>query len=364
MAAKWRLLEFDFLPPVTTQAIYHAVGMAVDKNLVPNTIIFCKPRKPLACLGYHQEMEIEVNEKYCDEKNLPLVRRILGGGAVYLDSNQLFYQVIAQKSDPRVPAKVEELFPRFLAAPTKTYNDLGVPALYRAVNDIEVGGKKISGNGAGEIGETSIVTGNIIFDFDYEEMVRILKVPSEKFRDKVSKALRERLTTLKKELREPPSEDLVRSLLKKNYEETLKVRLVEGSLTEAEMNLLEKVEEQYRQREWLYLIQRSHQELIEKRNLKISGRQSVGEAIYKAPGGLIRALVETFDKYIKDSMITGDFSFIPKEYLRELEKELKETRVAEEEIARRINHFYEVYGVQSPGMTPKDIAYAIIRASS
>ena len=121
---------------------------------------------------------MEVDTEYCRVNNLPVVRRILGGGAVYLDSNQLFYQVIARRSEPEVPGSIEEIFKTFLAAPAKTYNDLDIRAQYRAINDIEVDGRKISGSGATEIGTSAILTGNIIFDFNFDEMTRILRVPS------------------------------------------------------------------------------------------------------------------------------------------------------------------------------------------
>jgi len=362
VAAEWRLLDYDSLDPLETQAIYHAVGTAVDKDRSPSTIIFCKPKNPLVCIGYHQELKKEVDLNYCRMKGLPIVRRILGGGAVYLDGDQLFYQVIAPKSDPRVPRKVEDLFRRLLAAPVKTYNNLGIPARYRAVNDIEVHGRKISGNGAGEVGEASILTGNIIFDFNCEEMVKVLKVPSEKFRDKLSSSLRERMTTIKKETGEVPSEDFVKELLKKNFEDTLKIKLVKSELSEAEMALVAEVEETYKSKEWLSMIKNRHEELVQRRSVKISGRARIGEATYKAEGGLIRGLVEILDKRIKDNMITGDFCFIPQQHLEKLEEKLKGIRFLENTIVNLITQFYERYKIQSPLVTPEDITNTMMKA--
>ncbi len=363
MPVEWRLLNYDSLNPLRTQAIYHAVGKAVDKGIAQSTIIFCKPAKPLVCIGYHQELETEVDIDYCSGRSLPLVRRILGGGAVYLDSNQLFYQVIAHKSDKRVPKKVEDLFRRFLEAPVKTYNDLGIQAEYRAVNDIEVQGRKISGNGAGEVGDVSILTGNIIFDFNFDEMVRILKVPCEKFRDKLTTSLKERLTTIKKELGDAPEEDSVRNSLKKNYQDTLGIRLEESELSEAEWALVDEVEEQYKGKAWLNMIEDRHKDLIKKRSVKVSGRVKIGEAAFKAEGGLIRVLVEILDEKIRDDMITGDFSFIPRQCLTKLEQKLKGTRLLKDSIVDRINQFYRRYNIQSPRVTPDDITETIKRAS-
>ncbi len=363
MAVDWRLLDYYALNPYRTQAIYHAVGLAVDKGIAPNTIIFCKPNSPLVCIGYHQELYREVEVNYCRKKGLPLVRRILGGGAVYLDNDQLFYQIIAHNSDSRVPRNVESLFYRFLEAPVKTYNDIGVPAQYKAVNDIEVRGRKISGNGAGEIGDVSILTGNIIFDFNFDEMIRILKVPSEKFRNKLSNSLKERMTTIKRELDVFPDEDHVRTLLKENYQKILGINLVNGELSEAELVLVDEVEEKYKRKTWINMIENRHKDLIQKRNLKVTGRTKIGEAAFKAEGGLVRVLIEIYDEKIKEVMITGDFWFSPKQYLEELERVLKGTYLEKSVIIERINRFYKSHKIQSPLLTPKDIAETLIIAS-
>jgi len=364
LSTQWRFLDLGDLPPLSTQVVYHAVAEAVDRGESPNTIIFCSPNRPLVCLGYHQELEMEVDLEYCRLRNLPVVRRILGGGAVYLDNDQLFYQVIAHKSDPEVPGSIEGVFRKFLAAPVKTYNDIGIPASYRPVNDVEVDGRKISGSGATEVGSSVILTGNIIFDFNFDEMTRILKVPSEKFRDKVAKTLRERLTTIKKELTEPPSRERVRQLLRRNYELTLDTELEDGELSSEELEIMGSLGKEYASPAWLHLVENEHQGLIQKRNLKITGRTFLGEVVHKTQGGLLRVLVETIDNGIDDIMITGDFSFIPRDHLQTLERELRGVEVVSEILTDRILRFYKEYNIESPGMTAGDIAEAIAAAAA
>lgn len=62
---------------------------------------------------------------------------------------------------------------------------------FKALNDVVTNGKKISGNGAGQFGDnTVILVGNIILDLNYDAMGRVLKVPSEKFRDKMVQSMR------------------------------------------------------------------------------------------------------------------------------------------------------------------------------
>jgi lipoate-protein ligase A len=64
------------------------------------------------------------------------MRREVGGGATYLDGNQIFYQLIWKKDNPRFPRVMKESFPWFSEAPVETYRNFGIQAEYRAINDI------------------------------------------------------------------------------------------------------------------------------------------------------------------------------------------------------------------------------------
>ena len=80
------------------------------------------------------------------------------------------------------------------------YRRIGIQAEYKPINDVIVETRKISGTGVGEIRDCIVFVGNLIVDFNYDMMARILKVPDEKFRDKVHKTLTENLSTIRREL--------------------------------------------------------------------------------------------------------------------------------------------------------------------
>ena len=58
-----------------------------------------------------------------------------------------------------------------------------------------VGHRKIIGSDAGEIDHSILFVGNLILDFDYETMSWVLKIPDEKFWDKIMQSMPENLTT-------------------------------------------------------------------------------------------------------------------------------------------------------------------------
>ena len=99
-------------------------------------------------------------------------------------------------------ARKDAFYRKFLQPVIDVYRRLGIEAQYKPINDVIVGTRKISGTGAAEIGDCIVFVGNLILDFNYDMMCRILKVPDEKFRDKVHKTLLENLSTIRRELGE------------------------------------------------------------------------------------------------------------------------------------------------------------------
>jgi len=188
-----RLLNLGVIPPLQTQSVYHALAENLTRDS-QDVIIICRPNAPYLCLGYHQVFENTFDADECERRGLPVLRRRLGGGATYLDSNQLFYQSIFHHT--RMPAMLNDIYALGLAAPVNTLKRLGLNAELRDTNEIEVDGKRIAGTGGGRIGEACVVVGNLLFDFDFEAMTAAWRTPSSSFRLLAEKALRQQLITL------------------------------------------------------------------------------------------------------------------------------------------------------------------------
>ena len=104
---------------------------------------------------------------------------------------------------------MEERFRLYVDPLVRTYRALGIAAEYRPINDVHVAGRKIGGTGAARMDRAEVVVGSLMFDFDIATMARVLKVPSEKFRDKVVQSLTDYMTTMRRELGEPPPRERV-----------------------------------------------------------------------------------------------------------------------------------------------------------
>ena len=348
------LYDLGRVPWLESQLIYHAFP-----RLGMEGLILLAPAEPYVCIGYHQDAEQEVDLAYCREHDIPVFRREVGGGAVYLDGQQLFFQLIIHRDNPLAPRDRVGFYRTFLAPVAQSYRDLGVQAHYRPVNDIITeAGRKISGTGAAEIDDHAVLVGNLIADFDYETMVQVLRVPDAKFRDKVFKSLRENLTTLHRELGQAPPWETMVDTLARNFESVL------GPLTPAELPEVvhEKVTELaqiYTTEEWLL---RPRRRFGADRKVKIAEEVEVVQRVHKAPGGLIRATIETWREQIAAVSLSGDFFFYPADSLADLERALVGTKMAE--LPHVLEAYYRTNAIESPGVTPEDLAMALGAASA
>lgn len=343
------LYTLGHVPWLDSQLIYHAFP-----RLGMEGLILLAPAEPYFCIGYHQDAEQEVDLTYCREQGIPVFRREVGGGAVYLDGQQLFYQLVIHKDNPLAPKDKGQFYEKLLAPVVQTYKDLGVEVSYKPVNDIVTPeGRKISGNGAAEIGDYLILVGNLIADFDYETMVRVLRVPDAKFRDKVYKSLHENLTTLSRELGQIPSWATMTRALVHNFKTVL------GPLTSAELpqaihDTVKELAQSHTTEDWLLKLGRRFRD---GRRVRIAEGVEVAQRMHKAPGGLIRATIEMEHGQLVGVGLSGDFFFYPADQLADLERTLIGAKLSG--VKEAIEEFYRVNGIESPGVTPHDLAIAL-----
>jgi len=344
-----KLYNLGVVPWLDSQLIYHALPRLGREGL-----LLLSPDSPYVCIGYHQDLAQEVDVAYCEIHSVPLFRREVGGGAVYLDSGQLFYQLVIRSDSPLVPSGKEAFYRKFLEPVAETYRAIGIPARYRPVNDvITEESRKISGTGVAEIEGHLILVGNLIMDFNYEMMARILKVPDEKYRDKVHKTMQENLTTIQRELGRVPPRRQLEHLLIANFEKVLGP-LEETSLEQEVYDLASELATQFQSEEWLY---KKGKERVGWET-KIASGVEVKQKAHKAPGGLIRATTVVREGVIDSISISGDFFFYPKEELEALEAALEGHLISEAE--KVIGDFYREKRIDSPGVMPFDLAKVIL----
>jgi lipoate-protein ligase A len=198
----------------------------------PDTIVLCRPDAPYFSVGHHQAPHEELDLDWCRAEGYPVIQRRIGGGTVFLDWSQLFYQCVFHRR--RAPLMVEAIYRRFLGPVVETLRALGLPADLAGANEIEVAGRRMAGTGGGQIGEAVVVVGNLLFDFPVAVMSRAWRVPSAAFRRLAEDGLRRHLATLRALLPATPSEAELGALLVRCYAAGLGRPLVPGRLAREE----------------------------------------------------------------------------------------------------------------------------------
>jgi lipoate-protein ligase A len=160
---KMYLLDLGERPWEQSMLIFHALArMGIE------AIDVVWPQTPYISIGYFQDAEKEVDLEYCKRAGLPVIRREVGGGTVYLDRNQIFYHMIWNKDNPNFPKRIKDIYEYLSIPPIETYEEFGIDAKFREVNDIVTSkGRKIAGLGGADIADSRHCRFHGFCRFDY-----------------------------------------------------------------------------------------------------------------------------------------------------------------------------------------------------
>jgi lipoate-protein ligase A len=236
MSEQWRLLLTGAHSAAENMAIDRAILVAHSKKIVPPTIRFYCWDPPAISIGYFQGLQEEIDLENCKKYGVEYVRRITGGGAVFHE-NELTYSMVIDEQHPKISKNILESYGTICGAVIKGLTHLNINSTYAPINDILVNGKKISGNAQTRKHKTVLQHGTIITDVDVEKMFSLLKVPNEKIKDKLISDVKERVTSLKHQMKKPVAFDDVADAMKNGFEQEFDITLIEEELTDEELKL-------------------------------------------------------------------------------------------------------------------------------
>ncbi len=250
MGDSWRLVDSGLVRPPESAAIDEAILEAHSEGLVLNTLHFYRRSQPTVSIGYFQKVQDAVNLEECDRRGVALVRRKSGGSSIYTDPGQLIYALVVRESD--LPGEHSEAFRVVCSTLAKAISSFGIVASYRPMNDIEVNGRKISGNAQLRRKGSVLVHGTIIMQTNMETMDAVLRrrpveegepmKPSERVA-----SLEGLMTGL------PPSMLEMKSAIAHEISKEFDVELLGSSLSDREKMLVsEFVHDRYGNNDWTF----------------------------------------------------------------------------------------------------------------
>jgi len=156
--------------------------------------------EPCVVVGKNQNTLAEINYKYVKENDVKLTRRISGGGAVFHDLGNLNFTFIQDG--------VNNLFLDYRKSITPIVESLQIIGLNVDLtdrNDLQIEGKKISGNAQYKYKNRALHHGTLLFDSALEDIGISLNPEQSKFQGKRVKSIKSEVTNIKNHLQEPLS---------------------------------------------------------------------------------------------------------------------------------------------------------------
>lgn len=239
--------------------------------------------EPAIIVGLFQNSLAEINLDYVKEKNIKVVRRLTGGGAVFHDLQNLNFTFVESNSKGN--------FRTFTQPIIEVLNGIGVDARFEGRNDLMIDGRKFSGNAQCVSNGRMLHHGTLLFDTAMTDMSNALKVNPLKFEDKAVKSVRKRVTNISEHLKSPMTVLQFSDLIMKHIMETrANCQLYE--FTEDDLAAIKKLrDEKYSTWEW---------------NFGHSPKYSFSKMIRTA-GGNIELHLQTEKGIVSAVKIYGDF---------------------------------------------------------
>ncbi len=243
---------------------------------------------PAIIVGRHQNTLAEINPDYVRERNLPVVRRLSGGGAVFHDLGNLNFTFIAGGADAH---RTEVDFRRFTQPIIEALQQLGVDARFEGRNDLTIDGRKFSGNAEYVHRGRILHHGTLLFSARMADVAAALRPDPAKFADKAVKSVRSRVTNISEHLPRPMTVTAFRDYLME-YVMTGTPGAAAHAFTAEDLAAIDHLRDtKYATWEW---------------NFGHSPRYNFSKRA-RTPGGTVEATIEVTDGIIRAAHFYGDY---------------------------------------------------------
>jgi len=311
MPHRWRLLRDGITDAHHHFAVEEALIRLVDEGLSPPTLRLRQVRRAVF-VGVFQDTWSEVDVDFCQKQGIQIVRRANAGGAVYHDVGSFCYSAFFPRR--LFPHSQGELYRLFARPIILTCADYGVVARFHGRNDVVIGQRKIYGSAQITWYDTFVQSGTLLVNIDFDVMDRALTPPPLKFADKSAKSVKDRVTSLERELGQEISVDEVMSQFTRHFCEVLDVELLPGDLSaEEDRQALELLRVKYGTEEWNMGSQQSYDVTV----------------AAKATEGIVLLSANVSGSTIREARIRGDFLGASRGAVQDLERALIGCRLGE-----------------------------------
>jgi lipoate---protein ligase len=156
--------------PISTDPFFN---LAVDEYLLKNReeeFLALSINSPAVIIGKHQAPHRETDTRYITRNNIPVIRRISGGGTVFHDHGNLNFSLISNST-----AGKQVDFRKYTQPVIEFLSTAGAEVKFEGKNDLKINGLKISGNAEHVWRNRVLHHGTLLFDSQLDIMKKSLR---------------------------------------------------------------------------------------------------------------------------------------------------------------------------------------------
>ncbi len=253
---RWRDNDWQLIPAQPTEphlnlALDEVLTLQVGKGLRSPTLRIWGWNRRCIVLGRFQSVRNEVDEANAAKHEVQLVRRVSGGGAMFIEpEGAITWSIYAPEAMVKGMSFAES-YAFFDSWVVEALRGLGVDAWYEPLNDITSTGGKIGGAAQARRGGAVLHHTTMAYQMNIPLMLEVLRIGQEKLSDKGIKSAEKRVGPLLQQT-ELPRESIIDTMIDAFRE---RHGLSDGALTPDEITEAEAlVQDRFNTHDWVYFL--------------------------------------------------------------------------------------------------------------
>ncbi|MCK5782708.1 MAG: lipoate--protein ligase [Flavobacteriales bacterium] len=179
---------------ILSQTTNPAFNLATEEYLLKDMkedVFFLYVNEPSIIVGKHQNTLAEIDYNYISKNEIPVYRRLSGGGTVYHDLGNLNFCFITNEKKGNLVN-----FDKHSQPIVKALKALGLTVITGKRHDLTISGKKITGTASHVFKNRSIHHGTLLFNTVLTVLNRCLNTTQVKYSDRAVKSIGSEVTNI------------------------------------------------------------------------------------------------------------------------------------------------------------------------